>query len=148
MRSDQWSFTDAQNEGSVSKHLRMGGPRLGPVTPPRRDGGMVLVPIVFRGAENGDESALKIVDAVAARLARIIGVLATVIDLALVVLSGGHAGAGDLLATTTQKHLPAAMIDNPSAMAVSQLGSVAVVVGGISFGLKYLELHLLDGLGG
>lgn len=113
----------------------------------RRDGDIVLVPTVFREAEEGDESALKIVDAVAARLARIIGVLATVIDPALVVLSGGLAGAGDLLATTTQKHLPAAMIDNPPAIAVSQLGSAAVVVGGISFGLKYLELHLLDGLG-
>lgn len=111
------------------------------------DGGVVLAPTVFRAAEQGDPSATRIVHSVSERLARIIGVLATIVDPALVVLSGGIADAGDLLTSTIQDLLPTWVIDNPPRVAGSLLGSEAVVTGGVSLGLKHLELHLLDGLG-
>ncbi len=102
---------------------------------------------VFRFAEAGDESAGRIVRIVCERLAQLIGVLATLLDPAMVVISGGLADAGEFLATTTQSLLPEGMIDNPPQIAVSRQGMEPVIVGGISLALDYLDGHLLDGHG-
>lgn len=110
------------------------------------DGGQINTPTIFRAAKQGDESATSIVRAVSERLANIVGVLATILDPAMVVISGGLAEAGDLLATTTQRLLPAWMIDNPPRVIMSTLGTDAVLRGGIGLALDYLEIHLLDGL--
>lgn len=103
---------------------------------------------VFRAAADGDESALRIVRTVCERLAHLVGVLATLLDPAMVVISGGVADAGRLLVDTIQQLLPAAMIDNPPLVAASSLGADAVVTGGVRLALDHLEIHLLDGLVG
>ncbi|MEJ7648308.1 MAG: ROK family protein [Nakamurella sp.] len=103
---------------------------------------------VFRAAADGDESALRIVRTVCERLAQLVGVLATLLDPAMVVISGGIADAGRVLVDTIQQLLPAAMIDNPPLVAASSLGADAVVTGGVRLGLDHLERHLLDGLVG
>jgi predicted NBD/HSP70 family sugar kinase len=102
---------------------------------------------VFKAAEAGDESAQTIVTTVCHRLALLVGALATLLDPAIVVISGGIAAAGDLLAATTQSLLPTEMIDNPPTIAVSALGQQATVHGAIWMALSHVEVHLLDDLG-
>lgn len=113
-----------------------------------RDAGNIQTRSVFCAAEAGDESATTIVRAVSKRLAQVVGILATILDPALVVISGGIGEAGDLLARTTQEMLPTWIIDNPPRVVTSPLGSEAVVAGGISLALDYLATHLLDDLDG
>ncbi|MFT4217063.1 MAG: ROK family protein [Micropruina sp.] len=110
------------------------------------DDGHIRISSIFRTAEAGDSSAMSIVRTVSERLAGLIGVLATILDPAMVVISGGVAEAGDLLARTTQGLLPSWMIDNPPRIAMSTLGADAVVAGGISLALDHLDAHLLDDL--
>lgn len=102
---------------------------------------------VFRAAEADDESAQTIVTTVCQRLAYLVGALATLLDPAIVVISGGIAAAGDILASTTQSLLSTEMIDNPPTIAVSALGQQAVVHGAVSVALSHVEAHLLDDLG-
>ncbi len=111
------------------------------------DDGRIRISTIFRAAERGDSSALSIVHTVSERLAGLIGVLATILDPAMVVISGGAAEAGDLLARTTQSLLPSWMIDNPPRVAISTLGGDAVITGGLSLALDFLDAHLLDDLG-
>lgn len=103
---------------------------------------------VFLAAQDGDPSALGIVRIVCRRLAHLIAVLATLLDPAMVVVSGGLAEAGALLVDTIGEELPTAMIDNPPTIAASVLGADAVVTGGVRLALDHLERHLLDGLVG
>ncbi|WP_415083021.1 ROK family protein [Micropruina sp.] len=110
------------------------------------DGGRIRISAIFRAAEQGDASALSIVHTVCERLAGLVGVLATILDPAMVVISGGAAEAGDLLARTTQSLLPSWMIDNPPRIAISPLGGDAVIAGGLSLALSHLDAHLLDDL--
>lgn len=108
------------------------------------DSGHVQARSVFLAAEAGDASANVIVHAVSARLAQVVGILATVLDPSVVVISGGIAEAGDVLARTVQHLLPAEIIDNPPQVVASTLGSDAVLAGGVSLALDYLAAHLLD----
>ncbi|WP_353651633.1 hypothetical protein ABLG96_04680 [Nakamurella sp. A5-74] len=63
-----------------------------------------------------------------------------------VVIAGGIADAGELLAATTRSLLPHAMIDNPPEIVASWLGQEVVVFGGIRLALDHREAHLLDGM--
>lgn len=110
------------------------------------DGGRIHTSSIFRAAEAGDASALSIVRALARRLADVVGVIATLLDPDMVVISGGLADAGALLARTTEALLPAWIIDNPPRVVASTLGANAVVTGGISLALDHLDRHLLDDL--
>ena len=92
-----------------------------------RDSGPVQARSVFLAAEAGDSSAADIVHTVSERLAQVVGILATVLDPSVVVISGGIAEAGDLLARTVQDLLPAEIIDNPPQVVASTLGSEAVL---------------------
>ena len=106
--------------------------------------GEVSAPEIFRAAEAEDPSALEVVRAVCERLARIISLLATLLDPAIVVISGGIADAGEMLSRMTQELLPTALVDNPPPIVVSPLAGDAVVVGGIDLALDYLNAHLLE----
>lgn len=100
--------------------------------------------MVFAAASSGDVSAAAIVETVCQRLAQLVAVLATLLDPQRVVIAGGIADAGELLADTTRSLLPHAMIDNPPELTASSLGQDGVVIGSIRLALDHLEAHLLD----
>lgn len=110
------------------------------------DAQAVTAKTVFAAAAAGDDSAATIVTTVCERLARLVAVLATLLDPQRVVIAGGIADAGELLAATTRSLLPHAMIDNPPEITASRLGQDVVVIGGIRLALDHLEAHLLDGM--
>lgn len=110
------------------------------------DAEAVTAKTVFAAAAAGDGSAAAIVTTVCERLARLVAVLATLLDPQRVVIAGGIADAGELLAATTRSLLPHAMIDNPPEITASTLGQDVVVLGGIRLALDHLEAHLLDGM--
>lgn len=108
--------------------------------------GEVSPSAVFEAAQAGDESALDIVRAACGRLGEIIAILATLIDPAVVVITGGLAEAGAFVGTVTESLLPRGMIDYPPRIAVSPLGHDVVVTGGVRLALDYIEHHMLDDL--
>lgn len=138
----------------IARHARLLGAAAvadGAATPTLRamvdgDAAAVTAKTVFDAAAAGDASAAAIVTTVCERLAQLVAVLATLLDPERVVIAGGIADAGDLLATTTRSLLPSAMIDNPPQISASTLGRDGVVIGGIRLALDHLEAHLLDGM--
>ncbi|MGB3184287.1 MAG: ROK family protein [Ornithinimicrobium sp.] len=108
--------------------------------------GEVSSSAVFEAAEAGDESALLVVRTVCGRLGQIIGVLATLLDPAVVIIAGGVAEAGAFVATVTESLLPRGVMDNIPRIAASPLGHDVVVTGGVRLALDHIEHHLLDDL--
>jgi predicted NBD/HSP70 family sugar kinase len=93
-------------------------------------------PEVFDAARSGDEIAGGVIATVARRLAHAIAAIAAVLDPELVVLGGGiGSGGGDLLLSPIAETLTAISPFSPR-LAVSTLGSEAVVAGASALGLR------------
>jgi len=91
---------------------------------------------VFRLARAGTTAAQQVIDLVASRLAHAIAAVAAVLDPDLVVLGGGvGSGGGDLLLGPTGRVLARISPFSPR-LAVSTLGSDAVLTGASALGLR------------
>jgi predicted NBD/HSP70 family sugar kinase len=91
---------------------------------------------IFAAARSGSEAAGEVVTAVARRLAHAIAAIAAVLDPELVVLGGGiGSGGGDLLLPRIAQALPTISPFAPR-LAVSTLGSEAIIVGASTLGLR------------
>ncbi|WP_345712271.1 ROK family protein, partial [Kineococcus glutinatus] len=99
--------------------------------------------VVFAAARAGDPAAAAVVDAVAARLARVVAVVASVLDPALVVLGGAVAGAGDVLLPAVEREA-APLCRWPPLLRASALGERAVVSGAVRLALDDVAGRLLD----
>src|SRR3954451_19524721 len=89
---------------------------------------------VFSAARDGEERALRAVDAEAARLALVVGSVAAILDPELVVLGGGVGGDGDLLRPRLERGLEELSPLQPRS-GEGELGSDAVVLGAIATAL-------------
>ncbi|GAB3499050.1 putative NBD/HSP70 family sugar kinase [Amycolatopsis cihanbeyliensis] len=98
---------------------------------------------VFRLARQGDEPALRAVEAVATRLAFVIASVAAVVDPRLVVLSGGIATNADLLRAPMDRALRAFTPLVPR-IVQGELGEDAVLAGAIATGLRAGEGIVFD----
>src|SRR3954447_1898390 len=90
---------------------------------------------VFSAARDGEERALRAVDAEAARLALVVGSVAAILDPELVVLGGGVGGNVDLLRPRLERRLEELSPLQPR-IAEGELGSDAVVLGAIATALE------------
>lgn len=98
---------------------------------------------VFAAAAAGDEVAHGILERLAERLARVVCVVATMLNPRLVVVGGAVAeSAGALLDAATRKL--AELTPAPPRLAVSPLGDAIVTVGAIRCSLDYVEANSLD----
>lgn len=98
---------------------------------------------VFAAAAEGDDVAVKILDRLADRMARVIGAVATIFNPELVVIGGAVAkSAGVLLEPITERLKE--FTATPPLIAVSPLGDSIVAVGATRSALDYVEKNSLD----
>lgn len=98
---------------------------------------------VFAAAAAGDAVALKILDRLADRMARVIAAVATFFNPELVVIGGAVANsAGVLLEPIAERLLKYTY--TPPRVAVSPLGDSVVTVGAVRCALDYVEKNSLD----
>ncbi|WP_231738223.1 ROK family protein [Kocuria rosea] len=105
--------------------------------------GTVGAEAVFRAAAVGDEVAQRILDRLAERLARVIGLLGTLFDPELVVVAGAVAESAGVLLGRIEEQLPR-FAATPPRVAVSVLGEEVVSVGAVRLALDHVERHALD----
>ena len=105
--------------------------------------GAVEAEAVFRAAAGGDEVAQQILDRLAERLARVIGLLGTLFDPELVVIAGAVAESAGALLGRIEDLLPR-FTATPPRVAVSVLGESVVSVGAVRLALDHVERHALD----
>ncbi|MBE4719138.1 ROK family transcriptional regulator [Pseudarthrobacter sp. AB1] len=98
---------------------------------------------VFAAAADGDAVALKILERLADRMARVIGAIATMINPELVVIGGAVANSAGVLLKPIARHLREYTV-NPPRVAVSPLGDSVVTVGAVRCALDYVEKNSLD----
>ena len=102
---------------------------------------------VIDGARGGDPAACRVVDIIAERLAHGVAAVAAVLDPELVLLGGGiGTGAGQLLIAPLRRTLESISPLRPR-MAVSDLGSSAVLEGAVTEGLR-LVMEQIFGVDG
>jgi predicted NBD/HSP70 family sugar kinase/predicted transcriptional regulator len=98
---------------------------------------------VFAAAAAGDAVALKILDRLADRMARVIGAIATIINPELVVIGGAVANSAGVLLEPIAQRLKE-FTATPPRVAVSPLGNSIVTVGAVRCALDYVEINTLD----
>jgi len=98
---------------------------------------------VFAAAAAGDAVALKILDRLADRMARVIGSVATMVNPELVVIGGAVANSAGVLLEPIAARLPE-YTATPPRVAVSPLGDSIVTVGAVRRALDYVETNTLD----
>ncbi|WP_087873993.1 ROK family protein [Arthrobacter globiformis] len=98
---------------------------------------------VFAAAAAGDAEALKILDRLADRMARVIGSVATMVNPELVVIGGAVANSAGVLLEPIAARLPE-FTATPPRVAVSPLGDSIVTVGAVRRALDYVEKNSLD----
>lgn len=98
---------------------------------------------VFAAAADGDAVALKILERLADRMARVIGAVATMINPELVVIGGAVANSAGVLLEPIARHLTKYTV-TPPRVAVSPLGDSIVTVGAVRCALDYVEKNTLD----
>lgn len=98
---------------------------------------------VFAAAAEGDAVALKILDRLTDRVARVIGAVATVFNPELVVIGGAVANSAGVLLEPIARRLKD-FTATPPRIAVSPLGDSIVAVGAVRGALDYVEKNSLD----
>ena len=98
---------------------------------------------VFAAAGAGDAEALKILDRLADRMARVIGSVATMVNPELVVIGGAVANSAGVLLEPITARLPE-FTATPPRVAVSPLGDSIVTLGAVRRALDYVEKNSLD----
>ena len=98
---------------------------------------------VFAAAAEGDALALRILDRLADRMARVIGAVATIFNPELVVIGGAVAKSAGVLLGPIAERL-GEFTATPPRIAVSPLGESIVAVGAIRSALDYVEKNSLD----
>jgi predicted NBD/HSP70 family sugar kinase len=98
---------------------------------------------VFAAARAGDPTAAGIVERVVERLARVLAVLATLLNPELIVISGAVAGSGDVWLAPLDARLRE-LTPYPPRLATGAFGDHSVVRGAVRLALDHIEAHLLD----
>lgn len=98
---------------------------------------------VFAAAAAGDAVALKILDRLADRMARVIGAVASMLNPELVVIGGAVANSAGVLLESIHERLKE-FTATPPRVAVSPLGDSIVTVGAVRCALDYVEANTLD----
>ncbi|ASN52754.1 ROK family protein [Sinomonas sp. R1AF57] len=103
----------------------------------------VTAEAVFAAAHDGDPAAVRVLDRLAGRMARVVAVLSTLLNPELVVLGGAVAGASAALLPGIRAELPS-LTDTPAQVEVSELGGDAVALGAVRRALDHVNEHALE----
>ncbi|WFP16835.1 ROK family protein [Citricoccus muralis] len=98
---------------------------------------------VFEAAAQHDEVALRILDRIARRMARVMAALGAVVDPELVVIAGAVSTSAAALVPVINEEL-ASLSPNPPRVEVSGLGAGAVVTGAVRLALDFVEENMLS----
>ncbi|GKV73762.1 ROK family protein [Pseudarthrobacter phenanthrenivorans] len=98
--------------------------------------------MVINAARKGDPAAREVLEVVTERTARVIAVVATFLDPQMIVLSGGPAGAGDVLIPSLNKELDGLNSAHPH-LAASTLTDHAPLLGAVRVALNHAFASLL-----
>ncbi len=98
---------------------------------------------VTEAARGGDRRAAAVLDDVARRTARVLAVLATLLDPEVIVIGGGAAGAADVLLTPLEREL-GRLVDHPPRLVASALADRGVLLGALRAVLDDVRPRLLD----
>ena len=101
--------------------------------------------LVERAASHGDPTAQAILDQVATRMARVVGVLAGLLDPEVVVIGGGATTAVDLVREAIVERLPP-FLKRPPRIETSTLGPKGVLVGTVRRALDHAEETIYQSL--
>ncbi|MFD2362639.1 MULTISPECIES: ROK family protein [unclassified Arthrobacter] len=99
--------------------------------------------MVINAARKGDPAAYEVLEVVTERTARVIAVVATLLDPQMIVLSGGPAGAGDVLIPSLDEELDGLNSAHPR-LAASILVGHAPLLGAVRVALDQAFASLLD----
>lgn len=99
--------------------------------------------MVINAARKGDPAAYEVLEVVTERTARVIAVVATLLDPQMIVLSGGPAGAGDVLIPSLDEELDGLNSAHPH-LAASILAGHAPLLGAVRVALDQAFASLLD----
>lgn len=102
----------------------------------------VTAEMVLTAARGGDPAAQDVVDVVTERTARVVAVVATLLDPQMIVLSGGPAGAGDVLLPLLDRALDQFDAQHPT-LAASTLADRAALHGTVRIALDHAFESLL-----
>jgi predicted NBD/HSP70 family sugar kinase len=102
--------------------------------------------IVAAAARPGDPAALDILRTVAARTARMVGVLSGLLDPELVVIGGGVSDVVDLIHDHVVQELPR-WLKRPPRVEASRLGDAGVVTGAVRRALDQAHQEIRATLG-
>ena len=105
--------------------------------------------MVFSAARDGDSAAQQIVERIGDRIAKVIDILATLLDPAMIVLAGAFAPSTDVLLPVLKNRLTAytdlnAYVREPPTVLVSVLGNHAVVLGATRLALDHVETETFE----
>ena len=98
---------------------------------------------VFAAAAGGDPVAVRILDRLADRMARVIGTVATMLNPELVVIGGGVANSAGPMLPDIRSRL-AQFTATPPRVELSPLGEAIVAAGAVRCALDYVERNSLD----
>jgi predicted NBD/HSP70 family sugar kinase len=102
--------------------------------------------LVATAARHGDPTAQAILTDVSSRMAKVVGVLAGLLNPEVVVIAGGGSGVFDLIHDSIQDQLPSFLKQAPR-LEASALGEGAVVIGAVQAALDSGRLSIRESLG-
>lgn len=107
--------------------------------------GALKAEAVLDAARSGDPLAVQVLDEVTDRIARVVAVVATLLDPELVVIGGAVADAGELLLKPLEAKVPAYTTWRPR-LATASFGDHSVVVGAVRLALDHIESQVFESL--
>jgi predicted NBD/HSP70 family sugar kinase len=109
------------------------------------DPSKVRADIVFEAARAGDGVALAVLERIADRMARVIGLLDTLLNPQVVVIGGGVSKGMDVLLGLIVERLPA-FTPHPPQVSGTGLGEQGVLFGALRLALDHVEARVFDSL--
>lgn len=111
------------------------------------DPGRVTGSLVTAAARAGDPAAVEILDVIAERMARVVGILAGMLNPQMVVIGGGSADALELIHDLIVQKLPP-FTKEPPQIEPTSLGDRGVLWGAIRLALDHVQTHVFDSMTG
>ncbi len=98
---------------------------------------------VFEAVRQGDPVAVRVLEDIADRMARVIGILGTLLNPELLVIGGAVAAAADVLIGPIARRLPD-YTSTPPRLVATSLADQGVVLGATRLALDHLESRMFD----
>jgi len=106
---------------------------------------LLTAQVVFDAVRAGDPVAARLLDEIMDRIAKVVAVVATLLDPDLVIIGGAVAGAGELLIEPLKAKVPAYTTWRPR-LATARFGDHSVMIGAVRLALDHIESRIFESL--